>query len=119
MPCRTFEMRPFAPQSKMGHICISDNTFSHKSPVFSQSGISFDKFTKFSSTPDTKESFSVSGYLRQSSHSSSKEGFGGAGSHGQRTDDGGDDGADGVDDDPPVVVGNLTHSYMNFKVNNI
>ena len=44
----------------------------------------------------------------------SKKGFGGAGSHGQRTDDGGDDGADGVDDDPPVVVGNLAHSCMNF-----
>lgn len=44
----------------------------------------------------------------------SMEGVGGAGNHGQRTDDGGDDGADGVDDDPPVVVGNLAHSNVNF-----
>ena len=44
----------------------------------------------------------------------SMEGVGGAGNHGQRTDDGGDDGADGVDDDPPVVVGNLAHSNVSF-----
>ena len=39
----------------------------------------------------------------------------GAGSHGQRTDDGGDDGADGVDDDPPVVVRDLAHNGISFK----